>query len=120
MYGKLINGALEYAPKDYVQGDNSILINFNSDVALMKRHGYKLINDIKPSYNTETQNLSIESYVESDNEITVNYAIKDMTIDPTAEEKLNTKIEGLEQQQLMIEQALQDLILSTMNLGGEI
>ena len=118
MYGKIINGALEYAPIDFVMGDGTVMTNFNKDVALMKRYGYKIINDTKPSYNTETQYLRVESYVESDNEITVNYGIKDILIEPTAEEKLQAEIQELKEQQLLTEQALQDLILSTINNEG--
>lgn len=117
MYGKLINGEIQYAPKDYILGNGKILFNFDSDVALLKKYKYKLIEDEKPDYNKNTQFLVIDSCVENDNTIIINYAIKDNDIPKTSEELLQLKIDDLQNEQIIMAQALQELILSTMNLG---
>ena len=63
MYGKLIDGALEVAPKNYIDENNTIL-NFDLNEELMKEYGYKLVIEaVKPDY---PYNLS---YEETEDEI---------------------------------------------------
>ena len=63
MYGKLIDGALEVAPKNYTTENNTIL-NFNLDEDLMREYGYKpVIESEKPDYPYTV------SYEEDENEI---------------------------------------------------
>lgn len=99
MYAKLKNNKLIYAPKNYDTGDNLIL-NFNKNMNLMKKHGFKEVIDTKPEYNNATQYIVVGSYSEDDNTISINYVIKDLAIDetPTLEQRI-AELEKMNQEQ---------------------
>ena len=77
MLAKLENGNLIYAPTNLKLENGGIIVNFNKNIDLMKKYGYKEVIDIQPSYATETQYLTIEGYSETDTEIIVNYKINE-------------------------------------------
>ena len=89
MYAKLKNNNLTYAQKNFDTGANLIL-NFNKNIELMKKYGFKEVIDIKPDYDSSTQYLSVEGYVENENNIVINYTINEIEInhDPTLEERI--------------------------------
>ena len=50
-YGKISNGELVYAPKNYETEDGSLILNFNKDEKALKKYGYKqVVEALKPSY----------------------------------------------------------------------
>ena len=89
MYGKLKNNKLTYAQRNYDTGVNLIL-NFNKNVELMKKYGFKEVIDIKPDYDSSTQYLTVDDYTVNENNIIINYKINEMEInkEPTLEERV--------------------------------
>ena len=83
MYGKLINGILEYAPKVFTTS-NGVIVNFNSDRAKMLEFGYKEVVEEQVEYNTIDEYLE-PTYEETEDKIIVTYTVR--TIDIT-EDKL--------------------------------
>lgn len=80
MFGKLENGNLTYAPTNLKLENGGIIVNFNKNIDLMKKYGYKEVIDIQPSYDVSMQYLTIEGYSETDTEIIVNYAINEIEV----------------------------------------
>lgn len=89
MYAKLENNKLTYAPKNYNTGANLIL-NFNKNIELMSKYGFKEVIDNKPEYDNSTHYLSIDRYTESENNIVINYKINEIEInkEPSLEERV--------------------------------
>ena len=105
MYAKLENNKLVYAPRNFNTGENLIL-NFNKNISLMKKYGWKEVIDNKPSYNNTTQYLSINYYTENEDNIIINYVINEIEKkEPTLEEK----IELLEAENKKIKEVLAQL-----------
>ena len=75
MYGKLIDGKLVYAPKNYLTDDNRMIFNFNNNVELMKNNGFKEVEDIVPSYDATTHYVIKVGYDEGEDKIIVNYEV---------------------------------------------
>ena len=75
MYGKLIDGKLVYAPKNYLTDDNRMIFNFNNNVELMKNNGFKEVEDIVPSYDATTHYVIKGWYNEGEDKIVVNYEV---------------------------------------------
>lgn len=78
MYAKLNNGVIEYAPTNYTLSDGRVIVNFNKSEVLMKKYGFKEVIDNPPSFNQATEYLVISGYTETDVNIIVEYAIKQM------------------------------------------
>lgn len=110
MYAKLENNKLIYAPRNYNNGKNLIL-NFNKNVELMKRHGFKEVVDIKPSYDNSTYYLTVGGYIEDDNSITINYKLNEIVVNntPTLEERV-AELEKLTQEYCTLMQELTNSI----------
>lgn len=78
-YAKLNNsGVLEYAPVNYTLSDGRVIVNFNKSITLMAKYGFKEVLDSQPVYNQDTEYLIISGYTETDINIVVQYAIKQM------------------------------------------
>ena len=75
MYGKLIDGKLVYAPKNYLTDDNRMIFNFNNNVELMQNNGFKEVEDIVPSYDATTHYVIKVGYDEGEDKIVVNYEV---------------------------------------------
>ena len=88
MYAKLENNKLVYAPRNF-KGEN-IILNFNKNTSLMKQYGFKEVIDNKPSYDNNTQYLSVSGYVENENNIIINYVVNEIeeNQEPTLEERV--------------------------------
>lgn len=102
MYGRLINGGLEYAPINYKLDDDRIIINFNKSEELMGQYGYKNVINIVPSCDENTQYVQISGYDETDEAIIINYEIIDLPgveSIPTIEELID-RVETIENQSL--------------------
>ena len=102
MYGRLINGGLEYAPINYKLVDNRIILNFNKNEDIMRQYGYKNVIDIVASCDKNTQYVQISGYDETDEAIIINYEIIDLPCVepiPTIEELID-RVETIENQSL--------------------
>ena len=91
MYGKLIDGKLVYAPKNYLTDDNRMIFNFNNNVELMKNNGFKEVEDIVPSYDATTHYVVKVGYDEGEDKIVVNYEVLEKEL--TYAEKLTSQQE---------------------------
>lgn len=109
MYAKLENNKLIYAPRNYNTGANLIL-NFNKNTILMQEHGFKKVIDIKPEYDDLTHYLSVDSYTENEDSITINYKLNEIKInnEPTLEERVS-ELERINKEQ---SELMKTLILS--------
>ena len=79
--GKLVNGALSYAPKKIIVDGKTI---FNPPEALLKEQGYKDVETSSaPSVSTQTQQ-AVPSWTEQENKIVQSWELKPAQPDPTA------------------------------------
>ena len=109
-FGKLKNGVLQYAPKNYKNSNGNIIVNFNKNEELLRNAGYKkIINDI-PSYNEETEYIVISGYEETEDMITVKYEIKEIVIVKSVEEKM---------EELKEENNIQNILIDTTMLATD-
>lgn len=79
-YGILINGKLEYAQNRYTTDDGKLIVNFDKNENLMKLYGFKPIIDVVPEYDGDSQYAVSSSYEETDDNIVINYEIKDIVL----------------------------------------
>lgn len=89
MYGKLIDGVLKYAPTNYLTENGKMILNFNTNTEVMLENGFKEIINIVPSYDANTQVVTMDSYTEGDTTITVNYVVTAKPL--TKEEQLENQ-----------------------------
>lgn len=101
MYGKIIDGVLEYAPEIFSLPNGQIIINFNKNKNIMKKYGYKEVVNQIPAYDPATQNVYISEYVEDYNEIIIVYGVCDI---PAEESPTDIKIAELEDRIFMLEE----------------
>ena len=87
MYGKLENGILTYAPRNYRMADGRLITNFYKSETLMKQYGFKPVEDKKPNTLVNTY-YEVESYTELEDKIIINYIIREMPQVPNVEERL--------------------------------
>lgn len=100
MYGKLIDGVLEYAPEIFRLPNGQMILNFNKNKNIMKKYGYKEVVNQIPAYDPATQSVYISEYVDDYNEIIIVYGVRDI---PVEESPTDTKIEELEGRIAMLE-----------------
>ncbi len=89
MYGKLINGVLKYAPTNYLTENGKLIFNFNTNIEVMLENGFKEIINVVPSYDANTQVVTMDSYTEEATTITVNYVVTAKPL--TKEEQLENQ-----------------------------
>ena len=89
MYGKLIDGVLKYAPTNYLTENGKMILNFNTNTEVMLENGFKEIINVVPSYDANTQVVTMDSYTEGDTTITVNYVVTAKPL--TKEEQLENQ-----------------------------
>lgn len=75
MYGKLIDGVIKYAPTNYLTENGKMILNFNTNIEVMLENGFKEVINVVPSYDANTQVVTMDSYTEEDTTITVNYVV---------------------------------------------
>lgn len=111
MFGKLENGNLTYAPTNLKLENGGIIVNFNKNITLMKKYGYKEIIDIQPAYDSKTHYLTIEGYEEVEDTIIVNYVINEIVVDstPTLEQRV-AELERINKEQAQLIQSLYLLV----------
>lgn len=89
MYGKLIDGVLKYAPTNYLTENGKMILNFNTNTEVMLENGFKEIINVVPSYDANTQVVTMDSYTEEATTITVNYVVTAKPL--TKEEQLENQ-----------------------------
>lgn len=89
MYGKLIDGVIKYAPTNYLTENGKMILNFNTNTEVMLENGFKEIINVVPSYDANTQVVTMDSYTEEATTITVNYAVTAKPL--TKEEQLENQ-----------------------------
>ena len=89
MYGKLIDGVIKYAPTNYLTENGKMILNFNTNTEVMLENGFKEIINVVPSYDANTQVVTMDSYTEGDTTITVNYVVTAKPL--TKEEQLENQ-----------------------------
>ena len=89
MYGKLIDGVIKYAPTNYLTENGKMIFNFNTNIEVMLENGFKEIINVVPSYDANTQVVTVDSYTEEDTTITVNYVVTAKPL--TKEEQLENQ-----------------------------
>ena len=89
MYGKVIGDVIKYAPTNYLTDDNKMIFNFNKNVEAMIANGFKEIINVVPSYDANTQVVTMDSYTEEATTITVNYVVTAKPL--TKEEQLENQ-----------------------------
>lgn len=89
MYGKLIDGVLKYAPTNYLTENGKLIFNFNTNTEVMLENGFKEVINVVPSYDANTQVVTMDSYTEEDTTITVNYVVTAKPL--TKEEQLENQ-----------------------------
>lgn len=120
MYAKLEQDKLIYASRNFNTGANLIL-NFNKNVDLMKKYGFKEVIDIQPEYNSNTHYLTINNYTENEDTIIINYKlneIQEVDSAPSLEERVQ-ELETLIQEQLLMIQELSVLARNNKNNNDE-
>lgn len=81
MLGKLIGGALSYAPKKIIVEGKTI---FNPEESVLREQGYKDVETTEaPTVSTQTQQ-AVPSWTEQENKIVQSWEIKPAQPDPTA------------------------------------
>ena len=89
MYGKLIGGVIKYAPANYLTENGKMIFNFNTNTEVMLENGFKEIINVVPSYDANTQVVTMDSYTEEATTITVNYVVTAKPL--TKEEQLENQ-----------------------------
>ena len=89
MYGKLIDGVIKYAPANYLTENGKMILNFNTNTEVMLENGFKEIINVVPSYDANTQVVTMDSYTEEATTITVNYVVTAKPL--TKEEQLENQ-----------------------------
>ena len=89
MYGKLVDGVIKYAPTNYLTENGKLIFNFNTNIEVMLENGFKEIINVVPSYDANTQVVTMDSYTEEATTITVNYVVTAKPL--TKEEQLENQ-----------------------------
>ena len=94
-YGILINNELEYAQSRYTTDEGQLIVNFDKNIEVMVKHGFKIVVDEKPEYDKDLQSLSIVGYEETDDSITIIYEVLNMP-EPKPNQTLEDRVASLE------------------------
>lgn len=108
MYGKIINGKIVYAPKNFVTSNGALIINFNKNIELMKKHGFLEVEDVRPVYNPNYQEIIPNGYDISDNKIKVLYMVIDIPTSINLRETISLE-ERVTELELMVEELTRKL-----------
>lgn len=126
MFGRLINGKLQLAPKHFRMDNGGLILNFNNSEERMREFGFKEVIDIRPAFDKKTQFLNMVEYKETEESITLVYEVLDKpeepepVVVPTPEEveisELKERINSLES---IINQLTQMVSTIPFNVNNE-
>lgn len=75
MYGKIVDGKLQYAPKNYVDSNGVMTLNFDSNIEKMTEEGYKEVINNVPKYDELTHKVVKDMATEINGKINVVYKV---------------------------------------------
>jgi hypothetical protein len=126
VFGRLINGKLQIAPKHFRMDNGGLILNFNNSEERMKEFGFKEVIDIRPAFDKNTQFLNMVEYKETEESITLVYEVLEKPVEeepvaePTPEEaqilELKERINSLE---AIINQLTQVVATIPVNVNNE-
>lgn len=85
MFGRLVNGKLQIATRQFKTEEGRMILNFNKSENKMKEFGFKEVIDIRPVFDSETQFLNVLKYNETEDAIEIIYQVVDKPEEPVAE-----------------------------------
>lgn len=126
MFGRLVNGKLQIATRQFKTEEGRMILNFNKSENKMKEFGFKEVIDIRPVFDSETQFLNVLKYNETEDIIEIIYQVVDKPVEeepvaePTPEEvqilELKERINSLE---AIINQLTQAVATMPSNVNNE-
>lgn len=124
MFGRLVNGKLQIATRQFKTEEGRMILNFNKSESKMKEFGFKEVIDIRPVFDSETQFLNVLKYNETEDAIEIIYQVVDKpeepVVEPTPEEvqisELKERINSLE---AIINQLTQVVATIPFNVNNE-
>lgn len=124
MFGRLVNGKLQIATRQFKTEEGKMILNFNKSENKMKEFGFKEVIDIRPVFDSETQFLNVLKYNETEDAIEIIYQVVDKpeepVDEPTPEEtqilELKERINSLE---AIINQLTQVVATIPVNVNNE-
>ena len=124
MFGRLVNGKLQIATRQFKTEEGKMILNFNKSENKMKEFGFKEVIDIRPVFDSETQFLNVLKYNETEDTIEIIYQVVDKpeepVVEPTPEEaqilELKEHINSLE---AIINQLTQVVATIPVNINNE-
>lgn len=126
MFGRLVNGKLQIATRQFKTEEGRMILNFNKSESKMKEFGFKEVIDIRPVFDSETQFLNVLKYNETEDTIEIIYQVVDKpveeepVVEPTPEEaqilELKERINSLE---AIINQLTQVVATMPSNVNNE-
>jgi hypothetical protein len=124
MFGRLVNGKLQIATRQFKTEEGKMILNFNKSENKMKEFGFKEVIDIRPVFDSETQFLNVLKYNETEDTIEIIYQVVDKpeepVVEPTPEEaqilELKERINSLE---AIINQLTQVVATIPFNVNNE-
>lgn len=126
MFGRLVNGKLQIATRQFKTEEGRMILNFNKSENKMKEFGFKEVIDIRPVFDSETQFLNVLKYNETEDAIEIIYQVVDKPVEeepvaePTPEEvqilELKERINSLE---AIINQLTQVVATIPVNVNNE-
>lgn len=118
MYGKLKDGQIIPAPKNFVTSSGNLIFNFDSKPALLIANGYKEIINEEPQYNQSKQEIIFSHYEEQEDTIVAIYNVIDKPL--TQEELINSLQSENEELKEQINNICEVLDCVLFELGGDL
>lgn len=109
MFGKIVNGVLQYAPKDLMLDSGEVIVDFNQNEKLMLIYGYLPIEYEKPKYDEEVEYLTIDYYSTLPDKIKVVYKVNKINASNKVIKDLYKQIENKDEIMDVLMMALDEL-----------
>lgn len=114
MYGKIVDGKLQYAPKNYVDSNGVMTLNFDSNIEKMTEEGYKEVINSVPKYDELTHKVVKDMVTEINGKINVVYKIVEKELTDVE------KIELLTRNISALASTVDFLLLNLLSNKGEV
>lgn len=114
MYGKIVDGKLQYAPKNYVDSNGVMTLNFDSNIEKMTEEGYKEVINSVPKYDELTHKVVKDMATEINGKINVVYKIVEKELTDVE------KIELLTRNISALASTVDFLLLNLLSNKGEV
>lgn len=116
-YAILENGALKFAPLNYINENGELIVNFTNSITLMKKYGYKPVVYNPPEYDETKQVAVITGYeIDEVNDcINALYGLADIVDDS---QSIENRVKSIENRVTTLEEAYsyqQELLTNKVN-----